>query len=123
MSAWYVASGGIWIATGAATMWQDRRLLRALVTPPYRAGEVSRSKRKQRRKALADLRFSLWFVVSGVAWVTRLVSYPVIAWIACGYLVVLLTFDLSAWARARRRRKTAEQLTPLADGTPPLNRG
>ena len=102
MSAWIDAVGSCWIALGAYTMWRDSRVL---VSRPYRRGELSKGARRKRRKALASLRFSLFCIVSGVVWVAGWYTHPIIAWLFAGYLVVLITYDLRAWRRTRKKSK------------------
>jgi Flp pilus assembly protein TadB len=111
MSAWFMAVGWLWIANGAFTMWRDSRLL---ASRPYRRGELSRAGRAARRKALTSLRYSLFFIASGVAWVAGWYTHPIIAWLAVGYLVVLVAYDLSVWSRSRNRRKSGGQTAELS---------
>jgi hypothetical protein len=106
MSAWLEALGWCWIAFGAYTTWRDSRLL---VSRPYRLGELSNAQRRARRKALTGLRLTLFYIVVGVVWVTRWYAHPIIGWLGGGYVVVLVSYDLSAWFRSRKRRKTGSQ--------------
>jgi fatty acid desaturase len=106
MSAWFEALGGLWIALGAHTAWRDSRIL---VSGPYRRGELSKAERLARRKALTSLRQSLFYIVLGVIWVAGWYTHPIVAWLLGGYLLVLVTYDLSAWSRSRRKRKSGGQ--------------
>jgi hypothetical protein len=103
MSAWFEVLGWLWIAMGVHTTWRDSRVL---VFGPYRRSEQTREQRRARRQALTKLRFSLFWIAVGVTWVTGLSLHPVVAWLLGGCLVVWLTYDLSAWSRSRRRRKS-----------------
>lgn len=109
MSAWLEALGSCLIALGAYTMWRDSRVL---VSRPYRRGERSNATRRKRRKALTSLRFSLFCIVSGVVWVAGWYTHQIIAWLITGYVVVLITYDLSAWSRSRRMRKPGQAAEP-----------
>jgi len=63
---------------------------------------------------LTSLRFSLFFIASGVAWVAGWYTHPIIAWMSGGYLIVLVVYDLSAWSRSRNRRKSGGQTAALS---------
>jgi hypothetical protein len=106
MSAWLEALGSCLIALGAYTMWRDSRVL---VSRPYRRGEAAR---KKRRKALTSLRFSLFCIVSGVVWVAGWYTLQIIAWLITGYVVVLITYDLRAWSRSRKKRRPGQADEP-----------
>ena len=109
MSAWFEAVGSCSIALGAYTMWRDSRVL---VSRPYRRGEPSKAARRKRRKALTSLRFSLFCIVSGVVWVAGWYTHQIVAWLVTSYLVVLITYDLSAWSRSRKKRKPGQAAEP-----------
>jgi hypothetical protein len=106
MSAWFEALGGLWIAMGVHTTWRDSRIL---VMAPYRRAELSRAERLARRKALTSLRQSLFYIVIGVIWVAGWYTHPIVDWLVGGSVVVLVAYDLSAWIRSRRRRKSEGQ--------------
>ena len=103
MSAWLDALGGLWIALGVHSVWRDSRIL---VSRPYRRSELGRAGRAARRKALTSLRRSLFYIVVGVIWITGWYAHPIVAWLLGAYLLVLVTYDLTAWRRSRRRRKS-----------------
>jgi hypothetical protein len=109
MSSWVEAVGSCLIALGAYTMWRDSRVL---VSRPYRRGELSKAARRKRRKALSSLRFSLFCIVSGVVWVAGWYTHQIIVWLVTGYLVVLITYDLTAWSRSRKKRKPCQAAEP-----------
>jgi hypothetical protein len=111
MSAWFTVIGWLWIANGAYMTWRDSRLL---VSRPYRREELSRAGRAARRKALTSLRLSLFFIASGVAWVAGWYAHLIAAWLAGGYLVVLVAYDLSVWTRSRNRRTSGGQTVELS---------
>jgi fatty acid desaturase len=111
MSGWFEAVGWCWIALGVYATWRDSRIL---VFRAYRRGELSRAKRKKRRKALTSLRYSLFYIVNGVVWVSGWYSHSIVAWLLVSYVVVLVTCDLSAWSRSRNRRKSGGQTAELS---------
>jgi hypothetical protein len=106
MSAWFEAIGSLFIALGAYTTWRDSHIL---VLGPYRRDALSRAERGARRQALTKLRFSLYYIALGVLWVTAWITHPIVVWLLGGYLLVLVTYDLSAWIRSLKRRNSGGQ--------------
>jgi len=106
MSVWLEAIGWLLIPLGVYSTWQNSR---TLVSGPYRRGELSRADRGARRKALTSLRWSLCYIASGVVWVTGWYTHPIVAWLLAGYVCVLVAYDVSAWTRSRRTRKSGGQ--------------
>ena len=99
MSAWIDAVGSCWIALGAYTMWRDSRVL---VSRPYRRGELSRARAGSGERH--------WPVFASACSASRLgwcwYTHRIIAWLFAGYLVVLITYDLSAWRGSRKKSKS-----------------
>jgi fatty acid desaturase len=108
MPAW---TGWLWIALGAYLTWRDSRLL---ASRPYRREQLSRAGRTARREALTSLRFSLFCIANGVAWLAGWLTHPMVAWLYGGYLFVLVTYDLTAWRRSRNRCRSAGQTAELS---------
>ena len=100
------------IARGRCThsVWRDSRIL---VLRPYQRSELGRAGRGARRKALTSLRLSLFYIVLGVIWITGWYAHPIVAWLLGGYLLVLVTYDLTAWSRSRSKRKSGGQAPEL----------
>jgi hypothetical protein len=55
----------------------------------------------------------LLYIVLGVIWITGWYAHPVVAWLLGGYLLVLVIYDLTAWRRSRRSRKSGGQTAEL----------
>jgi hypothetical protein len=110
MSLWYEAVGWAWIALGAYITWRDGRPL--LSRTARRDDHKTRRARNRRRKAWLDLRFSLLLVVIGVGWVTNWHKHWLYLWLISASIVTFVSWDLSAWLRSRRRRKSGDAATP-----------
>jgi hypothetical protein len=108
MSAWFDALGALSIALGAHQTWRDSRIL---LSGPHRRGERCRAERTTRRKATAGLGYGLFYIVIGVLWVTGWHPNPVVAWLPVGFVIVVLTYDVGAWSRSRRRRQSGRIFT------------
>jgi len=113
------ALGWLWIAGGALMMLDERRLVPVPLARPFRGGTAGRTGRRQRWRALAGLRYSLWFFLAGAASLIGWFANPVFLAVAGCFFVWLIGYDLRAWRRSRRRRRAAR----LAGGAPPANPG
>jgi hypothetical protein len=102
MFPWYdVALGWVWITTGIWKTWRDGRPLLSHSGDPV---EVS-----ARRKARLDLRFSLFSIAIGVGWLARWYEHDLYLWLISAYFVLLVTWDLFAWHRSRKSRRSCSQ--------------
>jgi hypothetical protein len=98
------------IAVGIYTIWRDGRPLFP------RIGGRGRHKIADPgmwRKAWHDLRFSPLSVVIGVSWLAHWYKHPLYFWLTGAYIVMLASWDLSAWFRSRKRRKSGGQAAEM----------
>jgi hypothetical protein len=108
MSSWLVAIGWIVVALGAYMTWRDGRSLLSRTGPGRnKTGRV----RYARRKAWRDLRFSLLWVVMGAGWATSWNKHWLYIWLLAAYIVMLVSWEIGAWLRSRRRKSGGQAAT------------
>jgi hypothetical protein len=107
MSPWHAGIGLFFIALAAYALWRDVRPP-VLRTAP-RSHDDSGQARSVRRKAWGGLQLAVIFVVIGVGWLTSWNEHWFYVWLMIAVLVVVASWDLSAWLRSRKKRKSSGQ--------------
>lgn len=106
MSPWHLGLGLAFIALALYSAWRDGRILFRRTGRP--GGRDSRQARTLRRKARRDLLLPVVWIFLGVGWLTNWNEHWFYAWIICAGFVLLVSWDLSAWLRAREKRRSDE---------------
>jgi hypothetical protein len=108
MSSLLEVIGWMITALGAYMTWRDgRRLLSSRASGRGSSCSTQRT-RNVRRKAWHDIRFSLFYVVIGVGWATSWYKHWPYLWFWGTYIVVLMSWEIGAWLRSRRRKSGSQ---------------
>lgn len=107
MSPWHVGLGLSFIALAIYSAWRDGRPLFLRTALP--GGRNSRQSRTVRRKAWRNLLLPLVWILIGVGWLTNWNEHWFYVWLIGAGFILLVGWDLSAWLRARKRRRSDGQ--------------
>jgi predicted lysophospholipase L1 biosynthesis ABC-type transport system permease subunit len=111
MSPWHVGLGVGFIALALYSAWSDARPLFLLTARPELRS--MRRARTARRKAWRKLLLPVVWVLIGVGWLTSWNEHWFYVWIMGAGFILLVSWDLTAWLRDRKKRRSDGQPVPM----------
>jgi len=107
MSPWHVGLGLSFLALALYSAWRDGRPL--FMRTENRGDRNSREARTVRRRAWRNLLVPVVWILIGVGWLTSWNEHWFYAWPMLAIFILVVSWDLSAWLRARKKRRSDGQ--------------